>query len=74
MATGLIKIDSERCKDCGLCVSVCPRGRIRSSDRINKKGYAAALFTETEEGQRTCTGCSLCAIVCPEVAIEVCRD
>ena len=75
LATGMIEIDSELCKDCKLCISVCPHKLIESSDKMNQKGYYPAIFVEKQlkkEG-RKCTGCSLCAIMCPEIAIEVYR-
>jgi 2-oxoglutarate ferredoxin oxidoreductase subunit delta len=75
LATGMIEIDLELCKDCKLCISVCPHRLIESSDKMNQKGYYPAIFTEKhlkKEG-RKCTGCSLCAIACPEIAIEVYR-
>ncbi len=75
LATGMIEIDSELCKDCRLCISVCPHHLIESSNRMNQKGYYPAFFIEKQlkkEGKK-CTGCSLCAIACPEIAIEVYR-
>jgi 2-oxoglutarate ferredoxin oxidoreductase subunit delta len=75
LAAGMIEIDSELCKDCKLCISVCPHRLIESSDRMNPKGYYPALFIEKplkKEGKK-CTGCGLCAIACPEIAIEVYR-
>lgn len=75
MASGFIEIDSESCKECKLCISVCPHQLIGPSDKLNQKGYYAVCFSEKEleKGERRCTGCSLCAISCPEVAIEVYR-
>jgi 2-oxoglutarate ferredoxin oxidoreductase subunit delta len=75
LATGMIEIDLELCKDCKLCISVCPHRLIESSDRMNQKGYYPAIFIEKhlkKEGTK-CTGCGLCAIACPEIAIEVYR-
>lgn len=66
---GKIKIDTERCKGCGLCVLVCPKGSIIISSKSNKKGYFPAEKTNAD-----CTGCSLCAVVCPDAAIEVFRE
>lgn len=66
---GKITIDIERCKGCGLCVTVCPRNSIVISKRSNKTGYFPAQANNTD-----CTGCAVCAIICPDVAIEVHRD
>jgi 2-oxoglutarate ferredoxin oxidoreductase subunit delta len=75
LPAGYIEIDSELCKDCKLCVYVCPHHLIATSDRMNQKGFCPASFTEKQlkREERKCTGCSLCAISCPEVAIEVYR-
>jgi 2-oxoglutarate ferredoxin oxidoreductase subunit delta len=75
LKTGYIEIDKESCKDCRLCVYVCPHHLIVPSLRMNQKGYCPVDFSETQlrKEERKCTGCSLCAISCPEVAIEVYR-
>jgi 2-oxoglutarate ferredoxin oxidoreductase subunit delta len=75
MASGFIEIDGESCKDCKLCISVCPHRLIDSTEQMNQKGYYAVCFTEKEvkREERRCTGCGLCAITCPEIAIEVYR-
>jgi len=66
---GKIIIDFERCKGCGLCVTVCPKNGIIISNRSNKTGYFPAEAKNTD-----CTGCANCAIICPDTAIEVYRD
>ncbi len=66
---GKIIIDSERCKGCGLCLTVCPNNVISISEKSNSKGYFPAQSTGAN-----CTGCTNCAIVCPDCAIEVFRD
>jgi 2-oxoglutarate ferredoxin oxidoreductase subunit delta len=63
---GMIVIDAERCKGCGLCVIVCPKKTIVISEVSNKNGYFPA---QTDNGG--CTGCAACAIICPEGIIEV---
>jgi len=66
---GKIIIDTERCKGCGLCVTVCPKSCIVISRQSNKSGYFPA-----EAANADCTGCCSCAIICPDVVIEVYRD
>jgi len=64
---GKIIIDVERCKGCGLCISVCPKNGIIISKCSNKAGY----FPAQPVNKSDCTGCAMCAIICPDVAIEV---
>lgn len=74
---GRIEIDEERCKGCGLCITVCPKKQIEISDNLNTKGYYPARFKEADAGEQDpikCTGCALCAVTCPDVAIEVYRE
>jgi 2-oxoglutarate ferredoxin oxidoreductase subunit delta len=63
---GKIVIDTERCKGCGLCITVCPKKNIEVSQDSNKSGYFPAQAQDTE-----CTACTRCAIVCPEGIIEI---
>ena len=67
--TGKIVIDTERCKGCGLCVTVCPKNCIVISRQSNKNGYFPAEVTNAD-----CTGCCSCAIICPEAIIKVFRE
>ena len=67
--TGKIVIDTERCKGCGLCITVCPKNSIVISKESNQSGYFPA-----EAKNIDCTGCTKCAIVCPEGIIEIYRE
>jgi len=62
-----IKIDSERCKGCCLCVAECPLGNIRMSELFNKAGHHYAEIIDKD----TCTGCALCCQMCPDIAIRI---
>ena len=71
MVQGRIVIDTERCKGCELCVSVCPQHVIRVASAFNAKGYHPAALVDPAG---TCTGCAVCAIICPDTAITVYRQ
>lgn len=66
---GRIKINTERCKGCGLCITVCPKNSIVLSKRPNKHGYFPA-----QANNHDCSGCAACAIICPDAVIEVSRE
>jgi len=66
---GRIKINTERCKGCGLCITVCPQKGIVLSKHPNKHGYFPA-----QANNHDCSGCAACAIICPDAVIEVSRD
>jgi NAD-dependent dihydropyrimidine dehydrogenase PreA subunit len=66
---GLLRIDTEECKGCGLCVEACPPKVIRLSERLNHYGYRTATYAGAG-----CTGCGICFMACPEPgAITVLR-
>jgi 2-oxoglutarate ferredoxin oxidoreductase subunit delta len=60
-------VDSERCKGCGLCVSVCPKEVLEISDKVNTKGYFPVYRARPED----CIYCAMCAVMCPDVAITI---
>lgn len=63
-----VTFNEERCKGCGLCTTVCPKGIVlMDEERINTKGYHPATVKEVEK----CIGCAFCARICPDVVIEV---
>lgn len=62
-AGGMVIIDAEECKGCGLCVEVCPPAVLFVSATLNRMGYHPAEYKGAE-----CTGCGVCFYVCPEPA------
>jgi NAD-dependent dihydropyrimidine dehydrogenase PreA subunit len=66
---GLLRVDVDECKGCGLCVEACPPKVIAMSDRLNRYGYRTATYAGAG-----CTGCGICFMACPEPgAITVLR-
>jgi len=70
MGKGMVVVDVDRCKGCGLCTHICPVKILTlSSDDFNAKGYHPVVVTDMEK----CTGCAACAIICPDVVFTVYR-
>jgi NAD-dependent dihydropyrimidine dehydrogenase PreA subunit len=66
---GLLRVDGDECKGCGLCVEACPPKVIAFNDRLNHYGYRTAAYSGSG-----CTACGICFLVCPEPgAITVLR-
>ncbi|MGB4139561.1 MAG: 4Fe-4S binding protein [Saccharofermentanales bacterium] len=71
MATGRVTFRQDRCKGCGLCVSVCPKKIIFLDESItNRKGYHPAAVKDMDQ----CIGCAGCARMCPDSIITVERE
>jgi 2-oxoglutarate ferredoxin oxidoreductase subunit delta len=60
-------IDSNRCKGCGLCVSVCPKKVLKIFNQINSIGYYPAFQAHPKD----CVFCAMCCLICPDVAITI---
>ena len=66
---GLLRVDTDECKGCGLCVEACPPRVIHLSMKLNHYGYRSATYAGSG-----CTGCGICFMACPEPgAITVLR-
>jgi len=62
-----IKVDTDHCKGCELCIKACPMGILSLSKEITIRGYFYARMHDPSR----CIGCRICAVVCPDVAITV---
>ena len=60
-------IDNDRCKGCGLCVSICPKKVLDLSDKVGTNGYFPAYRARPED----CIFCAMCCTMCPDVAIVI---
>ena len=60
--TAKVTFNSDRCKGCELCTTVCPKHIV-----INRKGYPPAHVTDISQ----CIACASCAKICPDSIITV---
>ena len=60
-ARGLVTINWEECKGCGLCVESCPPKCLELAPELSAYGVHPARYTG--EG---CTACGICFYCCPE--------
>jgi 2-oxoglutarate ferredoxin oxidoreductase subunit delta len=58
------------CKGCQICVEMCPKQALKSSDTINSKGYLLPI----ENDMSRCNACGLCEVLCPDFAIAIETD
>lgn len=63
-----VTFNTDLCKGCSLCVSVCPK-KIIELDKadMNSKGHYPAAITDQDK----CIACAFCAMMCPECIIKV---
>lgn len=60
-------IDEERCKGCGLCVTVCPKDVLEIATAVSPKGYFPVFQARPDD----CIFCATCCRMCPDVAITI---
>lgn len=66
--TAKVTFNTERCKGCELCVSVCPKNIVAiDTATTNRKGYHPAGITDIS----LCIACASCAKICPDSIITV---
>jgi len=60
----------DRCKGCGLCISLCPKKILALDTTANVKGYRPVVCKDEE----ACIGCASCAKICPDSIITIRKD
>ncbi len=63
-----LTFETDLCKGCGLCVSVCPKQILKlAGGKLNRKGHTPVEIID----QEACIGCAFCATMCPDCVITV---
>lgn len=57
----------DRCKECGICINVCPTKVLVRGHVYNKHGFRYPVPANISK----CIGCRLCEFNCPDFAIFV---
>ncbi|MET1160135.1 MAG: 4Fe-4S dicluster domain-containing protein [Thermoprotei archaeon] len=62
-----VVVIADRCKECGLCIEVCPTKVLVRGDKYNVYGYRYPVPQNIDK----CIGCRQCEYNCPDFAIYV---
>lgn len=65
-----LAFQQNRCKGCGLCITVCPKHILALDSVTNVKGYHPVTCTD----ETSCIGCASCAKMCPDSIITIKKD
>ncbi|KAA0258015.1 4Fe-4S dicluster domain-containing protein [Deferribacter autotrophicus] len=63
-------IDIEKCKGCGLCITVCPKEILSYSGKFNTSGYNYVTCID----ENKCIACKSCALICPDVVFTILKE
>jgi len=66
----MIKVDSQLCKGCDICIVYCPEHIYVKSSKENKKG----VYLPFPENENECKECHLCELLCPDQAITIIEE
>ncbi len=62
-----ITIIADRCKECGLCIHVCPKNVLETGPRQNRRGFRVTVPARPQD----CVGCKMCEFTCPDFVIAI---
>ncbi|HOO71730.1 MAG TPA: 4Fe-4S binding protein [Spirochaetota bacterium] len=80
MRSGNLIFDSDKCRECGLCVTICPGGcldteKASKTDLQTGKArggkYGIPAVIKTIRGATLCIACFDCGAACPHGAISI---
>jgi ferredoxin len=83
MQTGDLIFDPEKCKGCGVCVSICPGGCLLTdtatkidltSGKATGGKYGIPRVVTVKKGATLCIACYDCGAACPHGAISIKRN
>ena len=61
----VLALDRDRCKGCGVCVSVCPYDALEMGRAKTERGYLYPIETGA------CVACRECVYACPDFALSI---
>lgn len=64
------RVIEDKCKACGLCISVCPQKAVS----YNEKNFNVKGVHPVKIDKEKCLGCRQCALMCPDIAIEIIEE
>lgn len=62
-----VNVIIERCKECGLCIALCPAKVLAKGKEVNSRGFRFTVPANI----KACIGCRICETNCPDFAIFV---
>lgn len=67
--THMFKMNTSKCKGCGLCISCCPKEALSFSGEFNKLGYDVIAYDASK-----CVLCGMCYQTCPDCVFEISKE
>lgn len=78
--SGNLRFDREKCKECGICIQLCPGGCLLTdkatktdllSGKVKGGKYGVPRVDKARKGATLCIACFDCGAACPHGAISI---